>query len=167
MEKVRDRRRTLFEALKRVPTSLCHGDFVYGNLFDRAAPDGGRETAVIDWQYSGLRQIGGDIAALIADCSTSGDESPEARFTNRVRKGNWTQIFAAAIRVSGSDLAVRKLSVGDELDYQKQERLRELLRDLESTVINGVAPESTRRPRLNEGAGSRAPVTALVRRRNS
>jgi hypothetical protein len=31
--------------------------------------------------------------------------------------------------------------VSDELDYQKQERLRELLRDLENCVINGFAPE--------------------------
>ena len=63
------RREALFDAMERAPKSLCHGDFVYGNLFDRAAPDGGSETAIIDWQYCGLRQIGGDIAALIADCS--------------------------------------------------------------------------------------------------
>lgn len=28
------------------------------------------------------------------------------------------------------------------MDYQKQERMRELLRDLENTIINGVAPAS-------------------------
>lgn len=33
--------------------------------------------------------------------------------------------------------------VSDEVDYQKQERMRELLRDLENTVINGVAPSAT------------------------
>jgi len=32
------------------------------------------------------------------------------------------------------------LGVADELDYQKQQRLRELIRDLENCVINGVAP---------------------------
>jgi len=63
------RRSALFAAMEHAPKSLCHGDFVYGNLFHRAAPDGGSETATIDWQYSGLRQIGGDIAGLIADCS--------------------------------------------------------------------------------------------------
>ena len=63
------RREALFDAMERAPKSLCHGDFVYGNLFDRAGPDGGSETAIIDWQYCGIRQIGGDIAGLIADCS--------------------------------------------------------------------------------------------------
>jgi hypothetical protein len=55
-----------------------------------------------------------------------------------VRKGNWTQIFTAAVSVSDSDLALRKLALSDELDYQKQERVRELLRDLENTVVNGI-----------------------------
>jgi hypothetical protein len=36
--------------------------------------------------------------------------------------------------------AARQIGVADEVDFQKQERLRELLRDLENCVINGVAP---------------------------
>ncbi len=79
---------------------------------------------------------------ILGNAALEGDDAPMARFTNRTRTGNWTQIFTAGVRVSGSDLAVRKLSVADELDYQKQERLRELLRDLENTVINGTAPSS-------------------------
>jgi len=82
------------------------------------------------------------VLHILGNAALEGDDAPSIRFTNRVRKGNWTQIFTAAIRVSGSDLAVRKLSLGDELDYQRQERLRELLRDLESTVVNGTAPAS-------------------------
>ena len=77
---------------------------------------------------------------ILGNAALEGDESPSVRFTNRTRKGNWTQIFTAAVRVSGSDAAARKLSVTDELDYQKQERLREMLRDLEATAINGIAP---------------------------
>ncbi|MHC4782603.1 MAG: SU10 major capsid protein, partial [Planctomycetota bacterium] len=46
----------------------------------------------------------------------------------------------AAAEVSGSDLAASQLGLADEIDYQKAERLRELLRDLENTVINGGAP---------------------------
>src|SRR5690606_25986133 len=63
-----------------------------------------------------------------------------ARFTNRTRKANYTQIFTASVNVSGSHLAARQIALADELDYQKQERLRELVRDLENCVINGVAP---------------------------
>ena len=39
--------------------------------------------------------------------------------------------------------AARVYGASDELDFQKQERMRELLRDLENTVINGTAPSST------------------------
>ncbi|MDH4203457.1 MAG: DUF5309 domain-containing protein [Phycisphaerae bacterium] len=72
-----------------------------------------------------------------------GGDKPEARFTNRSRMSNYTQIFTAAVEVSGSDLAASQLGLADEMDYQKQERLRELLRDLENTVINGGAPSAT------------------------
>jgi len=56
---------------------------------------------------------------------------------------NYTQIFAATVEVSGSELAVKQLGVSDELDYQKVQRTRELLRDLENCVINGRAPAAT------------------------
>ena len=81
-----------------------------------------------------------DTLHILGNAALEGDEAPAARFTNRQRRGNWTQIFTSALRVSSSDFAVRKLAIADELDYQKQERLRELLRDLENTVINGAAP---------------------------
>jgi hypothetical protein len=62
-------RETFFEAMVQMPKTLCHGDFCYANLIARRLPDGEDETVAIDWQYSGLGQIGGDIAGLIADCS--------------------------------------------------------------------------------------------------
>lgn len=80
------------------------------------------------------------VLHILGNAALEGDDAPSVRFTCRARKGNWTQIFTASVRVSGSDMAVRKLSVADELDFQKQERLRELLRDLEATVINGISP---------------------------
>ncbi|HOK67827.1 MAG TPA: DUF5309 family protein, partial [Anaerohalosphaeraceae bacterium] len=66
-----------------------------------------------------------------------GDERPQARFTCRQRQSNWTQIFTQSVEVSGTDLAASPIGLADEMDYQKQMRLRELLRDLENTVING------------------------------
>lgn len=83
-----------------------------------------------------------DIMEIIGNAALEGDDKPEVRFTNRVRKQNYSQIFTASVEVSGSQLAVQKIGVDDELDYQKQERLRELLRDLENCVINGVAAAS-------------------------
>jgi len=80
------------------------------------------------------------IINILGNAALEGDDKPTARFTSRTRQGNYTQIFTASVEVSGSDLAARHLGLADELDYQKQERLRELLRDLENTVINGDEP---------------------------
>lgn len=95
------------------------------------------------------RGYGATTAATLADDTTlhilgnaalEGDDAPDARFTNRVRRQNHTQIFTASVEVSGSMQAAAAYGVADEVDYQKQERMRELLRDLENCVINGVAP---------------------------
>lgn len=55
---------------------------------------------------------------------------------------NLVQTFTAGVDVSRSMQASRAYGMADELDYQKQERTRELLRDLENCVINGVASPS-------------------------
>ncbi|MBL0921565.1 MAG: DUF5309 family protein [Phycisphaerales bacterium] len=86
---------------------------------------------------------------ILGGAAFEGDDRPAAIFTNRVRRSNYSQIFTASVEVSGSQLAVNTIGVRDELDFQKQERLRELLRDLESCVINGAAPTSG-----GEGSGS-------------
>ncbi len=80
---------------------------------------------------------------ILANAKLEGAEAEAARFTDRVRRSNFTQIFASTVEVSGSMQAARAHGVRDELDYQKQERMRELLRDLENCVINGVAPQSS------------------------
>ncbi|MBN1844787.1 MAG: DUF5309 family protein [Sedimentisphaerales bacterium] len=82
------------------------------------------------------------ILNIIGNAALEGADKPSVRYTNRVRKSNYTQIFTAAVEVSGSDLAARQAGLADELDHQKQLRLRELLRDLENTVINGGPPAS-------------------------
>ncbi|RMD63570.1 MAG: hypothetical protein D6824_05135 [Planctomycetota bacterium] len=76
---------------------------------------------------------------ILGNAALEGADRPQARFTNRTRKRNYTQIFTASVEVSGSQQAVSSLGVEDELDFQKQSRLRELLRDLENCVINSVA----------------------------
>lgn len=120
---------------------------------DQVLVDGSQEvlfvTAVAGDQLTVVRGYGGTPATPIVDgapltiignAALEGDDAPAARFTSRVRKRNYTQIFTASVEVSGSQLAARPIGVQDEFDYQKQERLRELVRDLESSVINGVPP---------------------------
>lgn len=82
------------------------------------------------------------IINILGNAALEGAEKPNVRFTNRVRRGNYTQIFTATVEVSGSDMATSQLGLADEMDYQKQERLRELIRDMENTVINGGLPGS-------------------------
>jgi len=89
------------------------------------------------------------VINILGNAALEGGDRPEARFTNRSRCGNYTQIFTASVEVSGTDIAASQLGLEDELDYQKQERLRELIRDLENTVINGGKPASN-----PEGSGS-------------
>jgi hypothetical protein len=85
----------------------------------------------------------GAAILILGNAALEGDVAGAPRFSTRVRKSNFTQIFSAALSVSGTEAAVRQVAVKDEMDYQKQLRLRELLRDLENTVINGVAPAAT------------------------
>ncbi len=89
------------------------------------------------------------VINILGNAALEGADKPSARFTNRSRCGNYTQIFTAVVEVSGTDMAASQLGLADEMDYQKQERLRELIRDLENTVINGGQPTSN-----PEGSGS-------------
>ncbi len=123
---------------------------------DQVRPEGLREvmlvTAVAGNVLTVVRRYGNTTGGalsnglklyILGNAAVEGDDRPAVRFTDRVRKRNYTQIFTAGVEVSGSMMAARTHGVGDELDYQKQERLRELLRDLENVVINGVAPTAT------------------------
>jgi hypothetical protein len=89
------------------------------------------------------------VINILGNAALEGDDKPNARFTNRSRCSNYTQIFTATVEVSGSDLAANQLGLADEMDNQKQSRLRELVRDLENTVINAGQPASN-----PEGSGS-------------
>lgn len=108
-------------------------------------------TAVAGNVLTVVRRYGGTPASglsnglrlvILGNAALEGADAAPARFTNRVRKANYTQIFAATVEVTGTMQALRQHGVADELDYQKQERLRELLRDLENCVINGTAPST-------------------------
>lgn len=113
------------------------------------APEVIQVTSIAGNVLTVVRRIGASPASalsnglrltILGNAALEGADAQQARFTSRVRRANYTQIFAATVEVTGTMQAVRHHAVGDELDYQKQERLRELLRDLENCVINGAAP---------------------------
>jgi hypothetical protein len=116
---------------------------VEGELMLVTAINTGTSTLTVTRGYGGSTQTtinAGDVLSILGNAALEGDDAPAPRFTSRSRKTNFTQIFAATVEVSGSELAVRQIGVRDELDYQKVQRTRELLRDLENSVINGIAP---------------------------
>ena len=86
--------------------------------------------------------VDGQVINILGNAALEGAAKPQARFTNRVRQGNYTQIFSSTVEVSGTDIAASQLGLADEMDYQKQQRLRELVRDMENTVINGGQPDN-------------------------
>jgi hypothetical protein len=138
--------------------TVAHGDrFRAGDLVQAA---GSREvllvTAVATNTLTITRAYGGTTGSqlthglalsILGNAALEGADAGAARFTVRARRANYTQIFSAAVQVSGTEAAVRQAHVDDEMDYQMTHRLREMLRDLENTVINGVAaaanPEGT------------------------
>jgi len=140
------------------PMAATEIDVANGDRFragDQVRPDGSDErmlvVAVAGDTLTVERGYGGTLAEAVSDgqgllivgnAALEGDDRPPARFTNRARLRNFTQIFTASVEVSGSQQAARTLGVADEVDFQKQERLRELLRDLEQSVIHGVSASS-------------------------
>jgi hypothetical protein len=104
------------------------------------------DTLTVVREYAGTtaENLGDNqVINIIGNAALEGADKPGARFTNRTRCGNYTQIFTATVEVSGTDMAASQLGLADEMDYQKQERLREMIRDLENTVVNGGQPSSS------------------------
>jgi hypothetical protein len=119
---------------------------------DQVKIDGGEEvmlvivvtgnTVGVVRQYGGTpvaNLVDGAVLRIIGHAALEGEDAPAPQFTDRARRQNYTQIFTSSVEVSGSQRAAQTIGIDDEMDYQKQERLRELLRDLENCVVNGVA----------------------------
>lgn len=105
--------------------------------------DAGAGEITVSRGYGGTTAVAlvdGAALHVLGNAALEGADADAARFTNRSRVSNYTQIFSATVEVSGSEQAVRQIGVTDEVDYQKAQRARELTRDLENSVINGVAP---------------------------
>jgi len=143
---------TVFTPSPTLATAITVDNADRFQVGDQVRPEGSAEvmlvTAIAGSVLTVVRGYGNTVKATLADnmvltilgnAALEGDTRPAVRFTNRTRKTNFCQIFTAAVDVSGSQLSATKLGVADEFDYQKQERLRELLRDLENCVVNGVS----------------------------
>jgi len=85
----------------------------------------------------------GANVTIIGNAALEGEETDEDRTTRLVRKSNWCQIMKVGVKLSGTAQAVGWLTTGDKLADTKVMRLRELLRDLEKTVLLGRTDTAT------------------------
>jgi hypothetical protein len=92
------------------------------------------------------RGYGGSTAEVLADnqqvnvighAALEGEDAAGSKHRGRSRRENFTQIFTETVTISGSMDAVGLHAVEREFDHQVIQRLRELMRSLEQTVING------------------------------
>jgi hypothetical protein len=79
---------------------------------------------------------------VIGHAALEGEDAAAANYRARQRKENYSQIFTETVTISGSMDAVGLHAVEREFDYQVIQRLRELMRSLEQTVISGFKAAS-------------------------
>ncbi len=87
--------------------------------------------------------IVGSVVTIIGNAALEGEETDEDRTTRQVRKQNWCQIMKVGVKISGTAQAVGWLTTGNKLADAKVMRLRELLRDLEKTILLGRTDVAT------------------------
>ncbi|MBZ0135668.1 MAG: DUF5309 domain-containing protein [Planctomycetes bacterium] len=123
------------------------GVFRVGDLVKLAGSDEVMQvTGVSTNTLTVSRGYGGSTAAPVVDgqrmdvighAALEGEDAAPAAYRARVRKENYSQIFTETVTISGSMDAVGLHAVEREFDYQVIQRLRELMRSLEQTVICG------------------------------
>ena len=80
----------------------------------------------------------GTVWRIIAQPKQEGEDASTGVETVRVRKYNYLEIFERAVSVSGTTQAVVKAGVPDEFSEQTQERLMELMVELDAAMVAGV-----------------------------
>lgn len=86
-----------------------------------------------EWQTEELEAVDTDNSHL------EGDDTANEAANIRDRVGNHTQIFKKSGGVAGTQQAVDKAAVADELDHQKMLKLKAMKRDMEVAMIGNNA----------------------------
>lgn len=71
--------------------------------------------------------------------SAEGKTTTYSDHTQPSRRGNFTHILNASVKVSGTESAVDVAGMGDPFDYQKAKQLRTLKNNMEFAVLNSAA----------------------------
>lgn len=98
-------------------------------------------------------------AANKDNAQKQGEDAPAVSDTTRAKSTNYTQIFAATVRVPGSLDAVTQYGMDTETKYQKPKKMRECKRDLEAMVISS---NTAVQPILGTTAGKSAGIATII-----
>lgn len=79
---------------------------------------------------------------IIAHPAQEGADAPSDESRARTKVSNYTQIFQKGINVSYTMRAVLQAGVADEYTFQVARRLMEVMRELDSALINGISSAS-------------------------
>lgn len=80
---------------------------------------------------------------IIGRPKQSGEDLSSDHSTTRTRVDNTCQIFEDAVVIAGDAEAVVKAGVSSEVAYQTAQRLMELMRELDNSIIMGIESAST------------------------
>lgn len=85
----------------------------------------------------------GDVVEVLFYEGVEGADARAARYKQRVRVQNKTQIFDHSIQVSGTALAMAQYGINtDVYDYERQKKVLEAALNLEKALINGILYEN-------------------------
>lgn len=75
---------------------------------------------------------------IIANPRPEGMDGPKDESVARTRSYNFTQIFSKGVKLTGTAIAIKHNGISSEEEYQIDKRLRELVRELDRTLIMGI-----------------------------
>lgn len=111
-----------------------------GEYLQISAIDATNNYIVVSRQFGSTTAVSygaGATISILGPVALEGADVGEETGRPRVRKGNYCQIFSKDVIVSGTVQAITHIGVDNELERQTVMRMRELLRDLEKTAIQG------------------------------
>jgi|LSQX01.1.fsa_nt_gb hypothetical protein len=79
---------------------------------------------------------------IIANPAQESQDAPADESRARTKVSNYTQIFQKGIKTSHTMRSVLQAGVADEFTFQIARRLMEIMRELDSSVINGISSGS-------------------------
>lgn len=87
---------------------------------------------------TGETHAAGFTIGIVANPKQESQDAPGDESRIRTRVSNYTQIFQKGVLISYTLRAVNQAGIGDEFAYQTTQRMKEIMREMDNTVINGI-----------------------------